>query len=590
MARKKLIWQLFPSYLLVIVLALLAITLYTTRTVKSFYREQLIQTLERHARLLQPQVLDHLQNAHYDALDGLVKSMSTDMELRITVILPDGEVIADTDQALENILNHANRPEVITAFQGFIGVKERYSNTIHADMTYVALPLEQEGILIGVLRTAYPMVALQRNLRAILLQVFLGGAVITVLAGLVCWLVSKRLIRPITELKLGAQRFARGDLQQTLPLPDSEEIAELTEAMNQMAQQLNERLKTLMRQRNEQEAVLSSMVESVFAIDRQERIISMNQAAANFFDVAPHNISLKPLHEVIRNSALQQFVTDALHSEAPLERELTLYHKGEQFLQAGGAVLKDSLGRRVGVVIVLNDITRLRRLEKVRRDFVANVSHELKTPITSIIGFVETLRDGALQDGETAQRFLEIIDQQAERLNRIIEDLLLLSRMEQEHESAESLLSRSPINTTLKTAVQLCQSTAEKKHIQITREESPEINAYINSSLLEQGIVNLLNNAIKYSEPGSRVILRTLQSDKEIRIEVHDEGCGIAPEHLPRLFERFYRVDKDRSRRQGGTGLGLAIVKHIAQLHRGYVTVKSTLGAGSCFRIHLPQA
>ena len=589
MARRRLIWQLFPTYLLVTVLSLLAITVYTTRTVKSFYRNQLSDNLERQALLLRPQVQQHILETRFIELDRLIKELGNSVGVRITVMLPDGNVVADSDEFVENIQNHAGRPEFMGAMTSIIGRHERYSTTVRADMTYIAIPVYSGGEVIGVVRTAFPMIELYNNLHAIYLQVFAGGAIITLIAGALCWFVSLRIMRPIEDLKLGAQRFAQGDFKKPLLPPNSSEIAGLAEAMNQMASQLDERLRTVISQRNEQEAVLSSMVESVFAVDQSERIISLNKAAAKLLGITSvEKVHSKPIHEVVRNSALQQFVADALQSDSPLERELVLHNKGEQYLQAGGAVLRDAYGKRFGAVIVLNDVTRLRRLEKVRRDFVANVSHELKTPITSIKGFVETLQDGAIHQPEDAMRFLDIIAQQAERLNNIIEDLLLLSRVEQDRESADNVLEQSPINSVIRTAVQLCLPAANAKNISIITADSLPIDGYISPSLLEQGIVNLINNAIKYSEPGSSIHLVLESSENEIIIRVRDEGCGIASEHLPRLFERFYRVDKNRSRQQGGTGLGLAIVKHIAQLHKGYVRVESKLGVGSCFSIHLP--
>ncbi len=589
MARKRLIWQLFPTYLLVTVLSLLAITIYTTRTVKNFYREQLSDNLERQALLLRPQVQQYIQELRYVALDRLIKELGSSVGVRITVMLPDGSVIADSDEFVENIQNHGERPEFLGAMTSIIGRHERYSTTVRADMTYIAIPVYSGGEVIGVIRTAFPMIELYNNLYAIYLQVFAGGTIITLIAGALCWMVSLHIMRPIEDLKQGAQRFAQGDFKNPLLPPNSTEIAGLAEAMNQMATQLDEKLRTVISQRNEQEAVLSSMVESVFAVDHEERIISLNKAAAKLLGVSsPDKVHSKPLHEVVRNTALQQFITDALHSDTSLERELVLHNKGEQYLQAGGAVLRDAYGQRFGAVIVLNDVTRLRRLEKVRRDFVANVSHELKTPITSIKGFVETLQDGAINEPDDATRFLDIIAQQAERLNNIIEDLLLLSRVEQDRESADNVLEHAPINSVIRTAVQLCLLSANAKNISIINTDSQPIEGLISPSLLEQGIVNLINNAIKYSEPGSSVRLSLESNENEIIIHVRDEGCGIASEHLPRLFERFYRVDKDRSRRQGGTGLGLAIVKHIAQLHKGYVRVESKLGVGSCFSIHLP--
>jgi two-component system phosphate regulon sensor histidine kinase PhoR len=241
-------------------------------------------------------------------------------------------------------------------------------------------------------------------------------------------------------------------------------------------------------------------------------------------------------------------------------------------------------------VVVLNDVTRLRKLERIRSEFVTNVSHELKTPITAIKGYVETLQDGALRDPEEAGRFLGVVARHVDRLNAIIEDLLLLARIEQQEEKAEVALAPGAIEPVLRSAAQACESPAHEKNTEIRVACEPGLEANVNASLLEQAVVNLLDNAVKYSEPGSPIDLGGAREGGEIVISVQDRGCGIAPQHLPRMFERFYRVDKARSRKAGGTGLGLSIVKHIAQAHRGSVSVESAVGKGSIFRIRLPAA
>ena len=259
-------------------------------------------------------------------------------------------------------------------------------------------------------------------------------------------------------------------------------------------------------------------------------------------------------------------------------------------MQARGSALHDLEGRAIGAVIVLNDVTDFRRLEHIRRDFVANVSHELKTPVTSIKGFVETLLDGAMKDPFDAERFLRIIAKQADRLHAIIEDLLSLSKIEQSEDSDDIALQAGPLRAVLESALNTCQTIAEERNIEVTLACDSQLNAKINNLLFEQALVNLLDNAIKYSEPGRQVLVTAGEVEDELTISVTDHGSGIASEHVSRIFERFYRVDRARSRKLGGTGLGLAIVKHIVQAHHGRVSVESSLGVGSTFTIHLPKA
>ena len=421
-------------------------------------------------------------------------------------------------------------------------------------------------------------------------KIALGGLIIALFAAVLSLIVSRRISRPIEEIKKGAECFARGDFECRLPVSNSEEIAGLSEAMKKMALQLDERINTIIRQRNEIEAVLSSMVEGVIAVDMEERVISMNHAAAHMFGCDPSKAQGRSVQEVIRNTVLQQFVTSALSSKEPVEKDIILSFDGDRFLSGHGTLLHDAQGKQIGALIVLNDVTRIRKLEKIRRDFVANVSHEIKTPITAIKGFVETLRDGAVKNLEDAERFLSIIEKHVDRLEAIIEDLLTLSRIEREAEREDVVLAEGRVKDVLETAIQICEVSAVTKKISIELSCGEDIVAKFDPPLLEQAFVNLLDNAIKYSDEGSLIQVEVTQTDHESIVRVRDQGCGIEKKHLPRLFERFYRVDKARSRQLGGTGLGLAIVKHIAQAHGGYVAVESLPGEGSMFSLHLPRS
>ncbi len=331
------------------------------------------------------------------------------------------------------------------------------------------------------------------------------------------------------------------------------------------------------------------MVEGVLAVGTDGRVIAINQAAAEMLGVKPEAVEGRRLEDTVPHRELIEFVSGALKGSEPVEGDIVLRSDAQKSVQAHGTPLSDAHGKRIGVVIVLNDITRLRQVETMRRDFVANVSHELRTPITSIKGFVETLLDGAMEDPDAARRFLEIVGRQADRLNAIIEDLLLLSTIEEGGEKSRLTLQATSIKDVLGAAAQVCSLAASAKKMTVEIECPDALSAKINAPLVEQALVNLIDNAIKYSEPGSPVSVEANQSDAEVSITVRDQGAGIAPEHLPRIFERFYRVDKARSRKLGGTGLGLAIVKHIAQLHGGTATVESTLGKGSAFTIRIPR-
>ena len=455
---------------------------------------------------------------------------------------------------------------------------------------YVAVPLKQDDKIIGVLRTSVSMSVVDQAVSAIQLRIAMGGFMIAVLMAAISLWISRRITRPLEHLRIGAKRFARGNLTHKLPLTGSQEISDLADTLNQMAAELDEKIRDVVEQRNEREAILSSMIEGVLAVDTQERLIRLNQTAARLIGVDPARAQGRMLQEVVRNLDLQQLVANVLATQKPQEDEILLHDNGggERYLHAHGTIFRDARDKEAGALVVLHEVTRLKKLEKVRRDFVANVSHELRTPVTSIKGFVETLLDGAMNNPEELQRFLQIVATQTDRLNAIIEDLLTLSRIEQETEKAEIVLAPGPIKNVLDTAIEVCQMKASDKNIQIELNCDETLQAPINPPLLEQAIINLLDNAVKYSPPGQTIHLSANNTGEGVVIQVRDHGCGIGREHLPRIFERFYRVDKARSRKLGGTGLGLAIVKHIAQAHGGRASVESTLGEGSAFFILLP--
>lgn len=590
MRRTRLIWTLFPTYLFVTLAALLAVTFYTSRTVRNFYIQQIDKDLDARVTLLLPQIESFLNPLDIEGMAAVVERTAKATGTRITIILPDGKVIVDSAERPERMENHAGRPEVMQALAEGTGAAMRHSVTVNETMMYCAKLAGLPESPAAIVRAAIPVTFINENLWSIYARIVGAGAIVATLAAGISWAVSKRIMRPLEDLKAAAERFADGNLSKPLPHLQSYEFSGLAEAMNRMAAQLDERIQTAIRQKNEQDAVLSSMVESVLAVDNTERIISVNPAGARLLRVDAKRVQGRPLREVVLNDALREFVTLALSSGQTVESEIVLEDKGEQTLQAHGTVLHDADGRSIGVLVVLNDVTRLRRLERVRRDFVANVSHELKTPITSIKGFVETLLDEDRHSSrDDTERFLRIVAKQADRLNAIIEDLLLLSRIEQDEEAAEGFLQRNPVYTVINAAIQLCSAAAEAKDITLNVSCDKKLKAHMNAQLFEQGLVNLIDNAIKYSDPGSTVHIIAGREESGVVVHVRDEGCGIPPEHLPRLFERFYRVDKARSRNMGGTGLGLAIVKHIAQTHGGRVTVESKPGEGSVFSIHLPD-
>jgi two-component system phosphate regulon sensor histidine kinase PhoR len=587
MHRKRLIWQLFPSYLLVTLLSLLALTWHVTTSWRRFYLEQTAADLKTRALLVETRLQGRLAPGKGAEIDRICKDLGRLTGTRLTVILPSGQVLGDSEAEPARMENHSDRPEIQEALQERVGISARYSFTLGEEHMYVAVPMREQDRIVAVVRASLPMTSIAQALRAMYFKTALGGLVIVLLLAALSFLISQRLSRPLQDLKRGALRFAGGDLSRRLPVHGSDELGSLAEAFNHMAEQLEDRIGALIRQGQLQEAVLSSMVEGVLAVDSHQRLITLNRAAAQLLGVDYLASQALTIQEVVRDPQLQSFITRTIFARGPIEAEVAMRH-GQQIIQAHGTFLKDAQGADIGFLIVLHDVTHLRRLEMSRRDFVANVSHELKTPITSIKGFVETLLAGALQEPENARHFLGIVSRQTDRLNEIIDDLLSLSRIERDAEQGRVFLAAGRLKAVLDSAIQICEAKAAAKEITVRLNCPDQLRARINAPLLEQALVNLIDNAVKYSPVGSAVQVDALRDDAEVVVRVRDQGVGIEKSQLDRIFERFYRVDAGRSRKIGGTGLGLAIVKHIAQAHHGRVTVESTPGEGSLFSLHLP--
>lgn len=405
------------------------------------------------------------------------------------------------------------------------------------------------------------------------------------LSAALAWIVWQNR-RAISNALAIARRWEAADFSALLPAADSNPLATLAHSINNSVRTLRAQSSTSTTRQQEVESVLATLEEGILVIDPEEQLTFINQAAAKVLDV--NTSGIRYLEEVVRSADLLGCIRRSLKTGEPCDCEVTLHGERERAVRSYMRILRGKQHALAGVLVVLTDVTRMRQLENVRREFAANVSHELKTPLTSLKGFVETLRDGAIDNPQDARKFLQIIEKQILRLEELVTDTLNLSRLEQDNERGEIELESEDIFRVLSSACELCSPRARERDIKIEVSCPAALRAEINSNLLEQAVVNLVDNAIKYSNPGSTIRLQARSSETGISIEVHDSGSGIAQEHLPRIFERFYRIDKARSRKLGGTGLGLAIVKHIAEAHGGYASVESTLGKGSTFALHLP--
>lgn len=601
MRPRKLIWHIFPINLLVTLGALLAVICYGMAALQQIHIRTVTSDLADRANLIEDRVSGLLATNSYAELNLLCRRIGHKSYTRISVIKSSGEVVADSDEEPLKMGNQRNHQEVEhTLMTGEKGSAIRYSSITGTDILYVAMPftyqpLKQQGEKTYVLRMAMPFFGIDSMLRGIGFKVFGGVIIAALLAAFINIVGARRISKPLEKMEKRADEFANENFAAPLVLSGYTplEVEALASAMNRMAKQLQKRINVIIRQRNELKTVLASMVEAVLVVDPAKKVLSINNAAAELFATSEERARGRYVQGLVRNLNFAHLLDRTLTSRKAVYEIITFNKDGREcFLQGSGVCLYDG-PTRIGAVMVFNDITHIKRLENMRRDFVANVSHELMTPLTSIKGYSETIMDIVDDDPGQSKKFLQIIINQADQLRAIVDDLLDLSRLEQETEQTELPLVPGLIADILLTSEQVCSPKAAEKEITIVRNCPDKLMAKIDTALLEQAVVNLLTNAIKYSEKGSRVEiegeLRQSKGGKEmVAIAVKDYGPGIESKHLPRLFERFYRSDKARSRKLGGTGLGLAIVKHIVQAHNGTVSVQSSLGKGSTFTILLP--
>lgn len=583
---RTLLWQLGLALMVMQTVVAVSFGTYGFVKLRQFHYDQTTRQLERIAPLVVGRV-DPWPGTDADAT-GLAADLAARTGLRVTLVLTDGRVVGDSESDPAGMDNHRMRPEIDAAMRDGTGSAVRFSSTVGTDMMYVARVVRSGDDAVGVVRVAMPLTAVNAALGRLVRVLGLAGLVSLGLTFGVIYLVSRNLSATVVRLAGGAQRFARGELDHRIPPPSTRELATVTRAFNRMAGQIARQIARLRTQQTEQQAILQSMSNGVLALDPDQRLISVNRAADRQLGLGESAVRGRLLQEVVRVAELHRLAADALAGGRPVRGEFTVGQDPPRILEATVEPMIEPGGRMGGLLIVTNEVTELRRLESIRTDFAANVSHELKTPITAIKGYIETLLDGRASDDE-ARRFLEIVGRNADRLDSIIEDLLALARLEGPDSTLDLQLDETEIGPLVEAAAAAVAAAAAEKSIRLVRDTTPDLRAFVSPRLLEQAVTNLVSNAVKFGPPGSAVTITARLDGGELRITVADEGPGIDSIHLPRLFERFYRVDRARSRELGGTGLGLAIVKHVALVHGGQADVDSAVGRGSTFRIVLPS-
>jgi two-component system phosphate regulon sensor histidine kinase PhoR len=553
---------------------------------------QIDADLRRDAVVVREVFESRLKFEHPDAaeINRLSHDLAKKTGLRITVIDPTGVVIGESDKPeseIKNIENHLQRPEVQQALHEDIGSASRHSDTIGVDLLYVAVPVRDDK-LVGIVRVALPLVAIQHTTARVLHTVAVASVLVALATAPILYWLSRRATRPILQMREVAGRMARGDFTERAPTKVSGELGDLADALNDMSSQLAARIRELSEEKADLGAILAGMTEGVLVVRPDGRIRLTNQALRSPFAISEEAVG-KTVLEAFRNVPLHELVSEVIQEGDVAARELTFLTPNEHAYELSATRLQNDQGVLTGVIVVFHDITRMRQFENTRKEFVANVSHELRTPLSIIKGYVETLLDEQPPDEETSRQFLQTIQRHSRRLEALIADLLSISALE----SQQARLNFEPVamSAAAQSVVDELARQAFEKFVAVSveiPEQLPAVRA--DAQRLHQVLFNLLDNAIKYTPSGGHVTIRAEEKNGCIETTVADDGPGIAPEHLPHVFERFYRVDKARSRELGGTGLGLSIVKHIVQSHTGRVWAESELEKGSTFYFTLPRA
>jgi len=579
--RSPIFRKLLASAFLIIAVTVLISDFYLTRYAARREVENVERRLSGEASVLAAEA----DSVSPERLDPWAHAASSRAQARVTVIDPQGLVLADSHHDPESMENHANRPEIRVAYQGRAGSSIRHSRTLDRDLCYLAVPLVYRSHAGYVLRLAVPLEDVDAAIAAVRWRI-LGASLAAALVALgVAYFFSRSFTHRIGRLRAFAEGLVGARFLQSLHPDAPDELGALARSLNSMASQLSELVKRLSLESARREAILASMAEGVLAVDGEMRVTFVNESFARAVGTPYPLPEKQTLVEVVRDPGLREMLTGVLATGSSGKERLQLSAAQGRSFEVHAAPLAAGSGR--GAIAILHDITDLERLEKIRKDFVANVSHELRTPLTAIRGYAETLLEGALEDPENNRKFLEIIRAHAIRLNNIASDLLTLSELESGKPAPKP--ESVSICAALEAAFRAVEAEARVRGVNLICGRLEEARTAGDRVHLEQAFVNLLNNAVKFNRPGGEVwVAMTRQGAERIEISITDTGIGIPSEYLPRVFERFYRVDKARSREVGGTGLGLSIVKHVVERMGGTVAVESQLGKGSRFTVLLP--
>ena len=592
MLHPRLLWRLYAGYVAIIVISTLIVGVLISRQVSENGTNEIYQSLSVRTELLSEIARKSLHQSasslSNDSLQQSIVKLGKITESRLTIIASDGAVLADSRELPQNMDNHGDRPEIIDAREKGVGTTSRFSQTLQLQMVYRAQPVLEDSNTIGYVRVSLPLTVIDNKLAQLhfIVLVSAGGAAFAAL--ILGFFFARRLSAPLANMTEVAEAISQGDYDRRIEIRQRDEIGQLADAFNRMAISSAQRMTEITEDHSRLAKILSGMVEGVIGVDQDQKINHINQAAASLLDLSPATSIDQPIWQIVRIQEIIQAMEQAIETGNVVKTQMRrLQQSGDQVVDIYVAALHNDNRESVGAVIVLHDISELDRLVKVRRDFVANASRELKTPITAIRGLTETILDDANMPAQTRLSFVEKIHAQSLRLSSQVTDLMTISRLEsdQGEQGFEPINISDIVNRSAEAIRPICQEKNLKLELDLS-DDDIIING--DKQGLDQLIDNLIDNAVKYT-PADGTISVSLHRDlTTAKLIVKDTGIGISHQHQQRIFERFYRVDKARSRELGGTGLGLSIVKNIAEQHGGSVSLQSPPGHGSSFTVLLP--
>lgn len=579
--------RLFIVIFSLISIVLLSLGLMMGQLFKEFHAEQIFAGLKKEAGIVKEKLVQEIVTGGNIA--KFAEEIGEQFGVRVTVMAADGTVLADTAIAPETMENHFQRPEIQNAIYGKERYVVRYSETQGENGLYYATALtDEDGNEIGFLRLSVPMKQFsdvyQKMWSAIIASFFIAFIIIVILINR----ITARMFQPMEEMKNVIYSLASGDYHVRMAGNSHGEFGELSRSLNTLAQKIGQVTERHERQKERLETLIENMGSGLILMNPRGDITLINEACKTIFAENTDEWLNRLYYDCIKHKELVRFIQHLFMTEQPERRQVPMTIQFEtHYFDVYGAPVMSREGILNGIVLVFHDITELKKLEKIRKDFVANVSHELRTPVTSIRGFSETLLDGALKDEVLCEKFLKIIYKESERLQNLINDLLELSRLEQSEFQLN--LEEAPLFEIVDDVVELLKNKVEEKDLEMNVFVSGNTNLWMDVQRMKQVVINLISNAIMYTPNGGKISIGVNEKEDNVELVVSDTGIGIPEEELPRIFERFYRIDKARSRNSGGTGLGLAIVKHIVDVHHGKIAVDSVVGKGTTFTITLPK-